>query len=861
MRLTRWITLRSLRTRPLRTLLSALGIVLGVAGLLAIQITSQTALKSLSALFEGTAGKTDLVVTSAGTGDEGLPERSVRHILNSQNVLAAVPTLQLNASLAVSVPESALPLTLLGFDTGGFVVYGIDPLADLAVRDYTLVQGDFLGLDRDAWEILLVEPYAQENELRVGETVQLVAPDGPQPFEVVGLIAKTGAGQTNNGAFGVIPLRVAQELYHRVGEVDQVEIVLKPGLESGQALASAKADLQAALGDEYAITSTAAQGSRVSQMLTGFSIGLNFMGGMALFVGAYLIYNTFSMTIVERTREFGLLRTLGFTRGQVATQVLVEALILGVAGSLFGSILGISLALGAARLLAYLFDLDSVAIEVIPQAVVSSVVIGVLVTCLAALIPAWQAGRISPLEALRVRGKRSEGWFLRQSWKLGLALLLISAVILVANPFPYDVQFRLGSVTVVLLFFGGTLLIPGSVEVWERSSRPLVRRLYGAAGQLGSSNIQRGRLRTTLTVAALMVGISMIVITRGMTDSFRGDLEAWIDAYIGGDLMVNSATPMPSRLMRRVTAVPGVSAVTPMATLPVSWQAPGGETENLIFMGVDTATYNQVTSFVFSDSQTDARAAQQRLAQGNALFVSSVLAEKYDLRPGDTLRLRTRRGWQDFSVAAVVVSFFNQGLAVQGSWSDMRRYLKVSDANAYLVKVADGNDPADVQQRITELVGRRQGLSVVSNQSVIDQALRLLNQAYSMFDIMAIIAVLVGALGVVNTLSMNVVERAQEIGMLRSIGLTRGQTLVMILAESLLMGLIGGVLGLGFGLLLTRIFLWSMTALSGYSVTFVLPIQAVLAGLLIALFVSQLAAIFPARRAARTRILDVIQYE
>lgn len=861
MLLTRWITLRSLRTRPLRTLLSALGIVLGVAGLLSIQITSQTALTSLSALFEGTAGKTDLVVTSAGTGDEGLPERSVRQIERNQDVQTAVPSLQLQTSLAVTVPEGALPLTLLGFDMGGFTVYGIDPLADVAVRDYTLVQGNFLSLNRDAWEIVLVEPYAEENDLRVGETVELMTLDGPQTFEIVGLISKTGAGQTNNGAFGVIPLRVAQELFHRVGELDQIEIVLKPGLASGEALGSVRANLQAYLGDEYAITSTAAQGSRVSQMLGGFSIGLNFMGGMALFVGAYLIYNAFSMTIVERTREFGLLRTLGFTRGQVMAQVLVEAAILGLVGSLIGALLGIGLALGAARLLVYLLDLDSVAIEVTPEAVIFSLAIGMLVTGLAALIPAWQAGRISPLEALRVRGKQREGWFLRQGWKLGLVMLLISAAILVANPFPYDVQFRLGSVTVVLLFFGGTLLIPGSVAIWEQITRPVVRRLYGAAGQLGSSNIQRSKLRTTLTVAAMMVGISMIVITRGMTDSFRGDLEVWIDAYVGGDLMVNSATPMPSRLMRRVEAVPGVGAVTPMRTLPVSWQLPGGESENLVFMGVDTETYDRVTSFVFSDSQTDAEAAYRQLAEGNALFISSVLAEKYDLRVGDTLRLRTRHGSNDFTVAAVVVSFFNQGLAVQGSWADMRLHFKVSDANAYLVKVADGNDAAEVQRRITEMVGRRQRISVVSNQSVIDQALKLLNQAYSMFDIMAIITVLVGALGVVNTLSVNVVERAQEIGMLRSIGLTRGQTLVMILAESLLMGLIGGVLGLGFGLLLTRIFLWSMTAMSGYKIEFVLPAQAVAVGLLIALFVSQLAAIFPARRAARTRILDVIQYE
>jgi putative ABC transport system permease protein len=862
MLLSRWITLRSLRARPLRTFLSAFGIILGVAGLLAIQITTGAALESLSALFEGTAGKADLVVTNAAGADgESLPERVLRRLEGSQVVKAAVPSLQLRTTLAVQLPDSAISLSLLGFDMGGFVVYGIDPRADPAVRDYKLTQGSFLSPSGGAQEIVLVENYAAENNLKVGNIIELLAADGPQEFKIVGLIAKEGAGLNNNGAFGVIPLRTAQELFNRTGELDQIEIVLKPQYGALREQESAKAELQSRLGGAYSITTTAAKGERVNQMLSGFSIGLNFMGGMALFVGAYLIYNTFSMTVIERTREFGLLRTLGLTRRQVVLQVLVEAGILGLAGSLAGALLGIGLAQGAARLLSSLLDLDAIPTTVNVPTILSSLLIGILVTVIAALIPAWQAGRISPLEALRVRGVRREGWLLRQGWKLGMVMLLISTIILVANPFPYDVQFRLGSITVVLLFFGGTLLIPGSVGIWERLTRPLVSWLYGAAGRLGSSNLQRSKLRTTLTVAALMVGVSMIIITRGMTDSFRGDLEVWIDAYIGGDLMINSPTPMRSQVMRRLEAMPGVAAVTPMRTLPVSWQRPDGAVENLVFIGVEPVTYQRVTGFVFSDSQVDAAAATRQLIAGNTLFISSVLAEKYDLQPGDVLRLRTRSGDQAFHIAAVVVSFFNQGLTVHGSWSDMRRYFKTSDASAYLVKVAEGYPSETVRLRIEDAFAKRQGLSVVSNQAVIDQVFRLLNQAYSMFDVMAIIAMLVGALGVVNTLTMNVAERIQEIGMLRSIGLTRGQTLVMVLAESLLMGLIGGVLGLAFGVLLTRIFLWSMTAMSGYKINFVMPVMAVAAGLVIALLVSQLAAIFPARRAARTRILDAIHYE
>jgi putative ABC transport system permease protein len=861
MLLTRWVTLRSLHSRPLRTLLSAFGIVLGVAGLLAIQVTSLTALESLTTLFTGTAGKTDLIVTYTGMNGESVPEGILRKSAESLEVAAAVPSLQLQTALASSIPESTSPFSLLGIDMGGFMLFGIDPVLDPAVRDYTLTQGRFLSSKFQGQEIVLVENYAADNNLRVGKTVDVVTPNGWQEFKIVGLIAKDGAGKNNNGAFGVIPLQIAQELFNRTDELDQIDILLKPEIKASTKLETIKADLQSRLGLDYAVTSAAAQGERVNQMLTGFSIGLNFLGGMALFVGGFLIYNSFSMTIVERTRELGLLRTLGLTRQQITSQVLVEAAILGLGGSLVGIGLGILLAQGAARLLAYLLDLDSVSVIVIPGLVLSSLLVGMLVTVVAAFIPAWQAGRISPLEALRVRGLRREGWLLRQGWKLGAVLLLIATVILVANPFPSDVQFRLGSMTVVFLFLGGTLLIPGSVSAWEKLSRPVVRWLYGAAGQLGSSNIRRARLRSTLTVAALMVGVSMIIITRGMTDSFSGDLKVWIDAYMGGDILVSSSAPMRTQVMRRLEGVPGVQAVTPMRNLEVTWLSPEGKRVHLVFVGVDPETYDKVTSFIFSDSQTDPQAAYRRLAGGQAVFISSVLAEKYGLSAGDTLRLQTRRGMQKFTVAAVVVTFFNQGLTVQGSWQDMRRYFKTNDANAYLVKVSAGYAVAEVQKQIEDAYAERENLSVASNQSVIDQALRLLNQAYILFDAMAVIAMLVGALGVVNTLTMNVVERTQEIGMLRSIGLTRAQTLVMVLAESALMGLIGGVLGLGFGVLLTRIFLWSMTAMSGYKITYILPVQAILASLLIALLVSQAAAIFPASRAARTKILEAIHYE
>jgi putative ABC transport system permease protein len=859
----RLLTLRSLRARPLRTLLTGFGVVLGVACLFAIQVTNQTTLDALLNLFADTSGRSDLVVVSGETRSRGLPESLLPRLTALPGVSAAVPSLQVQTVLEGQSTDQELDvgLSFMGVNLGGLTLYGIDPDVDRQVRGYRITRGEFLYPDLDAYEIVLVDTFAEENDIQTGDEIGLITPTGVGRVEVVGLMAREGPGQLNNGAFGVIPLGTAQELFNRVGELDQIDLLLEGDIIRGAALEGTRSALQTRLGEVALVTFPAARGQRVAQMLDGYQIGLNFLSGMALFVGAFLIYNAFSMTVVERTREFGFLRTLGMTRAGIVRQVLVEAGILGFLGAALGAGSGLYLARGLVRLLEGSFEQDLGRVTASRELWATSILVGVVVTLFAATVPAWQAGRISPLEALRVRSSRREGWFMRKGWSLGVILLLFSTYILVRNPFPYDAQFRLGSVTVVALFFGATLLLPVSVGTWERAVRPVVRRLYGNSGRLGSGNVRRAKTRTTLTVAALMVGVAMILITRGMTDSFRTDLEAWIQAYIGGDLFISSSVPMEEKVLRRIESVEGVAAVAPIRYLTVRWDRPESQSEVLSFMAFDPAAHNQVTSFVFSQSDEDPGAALSRLAQGDAIFISSVMAEKYDLAVGDSLPLRTRAGERFFEVAAVVVDFYNQGQVIQGSWRDMQRYFRMDDADVLLVQVGVGHPVEEVRQRIDGLYGQEHHLTVDSNRDLIDRALSLWRQANSLFDVLALIALFVAGLGVINTLTMNVVERTQEIGMLRSIGMTRGQVIRMILAEAGLMGLIGGALGLVFGALLTRIFLWAMRAMAGYNLPMVLSYRAIAVSMLVALALSQVAALFPARRAARIRILEAIHYE
>jgi putative ABC transport system permease protein len=860
MRLTKLVTIRSLSTRRMRSVLTLFGIIIGVACIFAINFTNENAYQSITNLFEGTSGRVNLEVrSSANVG--GLPEEKVAEVAAEEGVALAAGIIKMPAALPDEEKEQ-VDLNFFGTSSGGLVLHGIDPLLDMKLRDYNMTEGEFLTDDPDEHEIVLVDSFAKDNDIELGEQIRILTALGPTKMNVVGFMAEEGAGLTNYGKFGVVHLKYAQELTNREGEVDQIDVIVDESRKDQDALEALRIRLEDSLGKDFTVVYPASQGDRMTQMLSGYQIGLNFMAGIALFVGAFLIFNSFSMTIVERTRELGLLRAVGMTRRQVTGQVLVEGLFLGIIGALLGIAAGFLLSQGLIGIMSVLLGQTLDAENVSPRIVAFSLAIGVGVTLIAAYLPARQAGRISPLEALRIRGRQEDGWLNRFGWILGLVLLMVSAGVLVWNPFPYDVQFRLGSVTVFLLFVGAMLIIPTTIRGWHLLTRWLIRLIFGALGEIGARNLERARRRTMLTCAALMVGVSMIVTTQGMTGSFSADLKSWIEAYTAGDVFVSGGIPLAYDFKEELEDIEGVEHAAPIRYVDVTWVAGDDEKEEKIsLMAVDPKSYTQVTHFVFTEPEVDSDQAVKRLAEGQSLFISGVIAEKYGLAPGDEVKLRTRDEEQVFSVAAVVLDFYNQGQVMTGSFKDLKRYFELEDVNTFLIKASPGADASGLAEKILDRLGDDYQLVAESNASLRERADDLLKQAFSMFDILGILAVLVAGLGVLNTMSMSVVERTREIGMLRCMGMTRWQIVRMILAEAFMMGVIGGLLGLGFGLALTRIFLEAMGAMSGYALDFVMPAEAIWMSILVPLAASQIAALLPAIRAARTPMLSAIHYE
>jgi putative ABC transport system permease protein len=856
----RLLALRALRARPLRTILSTFGIILGVASVMAVGVTNATTIASVGKFFNDTSGRSDLVVISADSNKPSLPGLSLERARSYPGVQTVVPSVQVRTILADQSSAEGIGFSMLGATASGLQLYGIDPERDSAIRVYTLTAGRFLRNDLEAYELVLVDSYADKNKLRVGADVSVTTPTGPQRLRLVGLISEEGPARANNGAFGVMPMRTAQKLFGREDRPDQLDILVDPAVATPESLDSMRQELQDLLGNKVSVTHPAGQGQRVNQMLSSYQMGLNMLGAMSIFVGAFLIYNAFSMSVVERTREIGFQRTIGMTKGQIFGQVLIEAVLLGIVGASLGIALGIGLSFGLTGAMGVMIAQDLGTPQVPPDTFLISAGLGLGVTLFGALIPALQAGGISPLAALRSRGGRPEGWLMKYSWLIGGVLVALAVMLMVANPFSYEVRMQMTNAIVFTLFLGGALLVPVTIVGWERVARPAMSLFYGAAGGLGSGNIRRSKLRTTLTVAALMIGVTMIVETRAMGDMFKDDLGSWISSYLGGDLFVTSSLPMQMELGNRLTSVEGVVAAAPMSMFNTRYVSPDGDLD-LTFTAIDPTVHGQVAKLMLDGPEMDQGQLLARLAQGDAVLISAVVAEKYHLQIGDTITLKTARGPHDFEIIAKMIDWNNMGMTVEGSWGDMRRYYGMHTAYAFMIKVAPGYDIEEVRQRIDEQYADREHITVEANASLLGRVLVTQAQIMALFDVMAIISLIVASLGVVNTLMMSVVERTQEIGMLRSVGLTRGQVVMMVLSEAAVMGLAGGVLGAIFGLALSSLFMTSMAAVSGYKVSYVFPTQGLIIGLTVAWIVSQIAAILPSRRASRLNILEAIHYE
>jgi putative ABC transport system permease protein len=858
------LLLRNLRTRWVRTILTLLGILVGVAAMVAVNATNNSTLQAINRFFNEAAGQSSLIV-EANVSGQTFAEGVLAQVQRQPEVTVAAPGL-----VGITVLADDVVTEQPRFGAGGqsvpgssFWLMGRDPALDTAVHTYNLVDGRLLQPGETSYNVVLVDEYAGEKNLSLGGDLAILTPgDGVVRLRIVGLIAKEGLGISNEGAIGIAPLPVVQALFNQSRQIGQIELVVEQAIANDpDRLEALRLALAERLGGEHDVKYPAARGQLVANSIQSYQLGLNFFSVVSLFVGSFLIYNAFAMTVVERTREIGMLRAIGMTRRQIVLVVLGEASLLGVVGAVAGVGFGLLLAQG---LVVSVSNFTGQAIDQVtttPTAVLQAILVGLVVTMAAALAPALQAARVSPLQALRIQGNVDESQWFEQGLRFGPLTVCAALLVLYQVPLRQEVAFTVGSNAIFVLLLGATLCIPILIGPVERLVRPLILLIFGNEGRLGSGNINRAQGRTTLTVAALMIGISMVVGIQGMTNSFEADIEDWMETALGGDFFVTSPVTMRPDVEARVLGLEEVTAVTRTRFLTTRMITPQGDNEPAIFTAIDPATYLDVRGWRVEEGPAPA-AIIQALAQEDALLIGADMANKYNLRLGDTLLLETSRGRRPFEIVAIVIDFGGgETASVTGSWGDLRRYFGRNDISSLAVRLAPGASLDVVADRIENEIGRGQNLRVESRQLFEDRVRQLSAEAFTLFDVLGLIGLVVASLGVINTMLMNVLERFREIGGLRSLGMTRRQVRRMIMAEAATIGFIGAIFGAAFGAVLADVFILGMRSIGAFVLTARVPYQAMAFSFVLALIITLLAALLPAYRAGQVNIIEAIKNE
>ncbi|WP_018548118.1 ABC transporter permease [Streptomyces sp. LaPpAH-108] len=712
---------------------------------------------------------------------------------------------------------------------------------------YQLVSGH---APHGADEIALDSKTAQRAGYKVGDKARLSV-DGPILTPRVSGIFTTDDGNVSaGGSLTLFDTPTAQTLFGKKGTYDEIDVKAAPGTSQG----ALKSALDKTLPTQLVETTTGKklaqdQAKQIAEGMSGLTKVLLVFAGISLFVGLFIIANTFTMLVAQRTKELALLRAVGASRSQVTRSVLTEAVVVGAIAAIAGLAAGVGIGAGLRSLLGTIgAELPDGPLVITPGTVVAALVVGIVVTALAAWLPSRRAAKIPPMAAMNsIHAKATTKSLVLRNTLGALFAGAGVAVVLAGRTMSTDS----GQVAMGL---GAVLLIIGVFVLTPLLSRPLIAaaapvlRLFGISGKLARQNSVRNPRRTAATASALMIGLTLITGMTVMAGSLQKSIDKMASDSISADYVVSMSTqgPLSPKVAEKIAAVDGVAASSPLRNAPSRID---GRTEYLT--GVDSRSIGELTNL-----KTDQGTFT---VSGTRVVVDKDRAKDYGWTAGSHLTVHYADGKaQKLTIAGV----YEGNAMTRGIMIDNRTltpHLTTPSDMQVMVKMKDGASAA-AKDHLEKALGSNPAIAVQDKKDISDGVAKfftfMLNMLYGLLGMAVVIAVL----GVVNTLAMSVFERSQEIGMLRAIGLERRGVKRMVRLESLVISLFGGVLGIGLGVF----FGWAAGALIGTQMPtyqLVLPWDRIALFLVLAALVGVLAALWPARRAARLDMLTAIKAE
>jgi putative ABC transport system permease protein len=850
------LALRGMAERRLRSALTGIAVLLGVAMIAgtyvltdqihaAFRDINQTANRGRDAVISQRTAFT----SSYQAQEEQLPQSLVAEVRRQPEVARAAGELQAFGSLVVGgevVENRGQPGLVFSA-----MPAGLDPTEPVEGRDPAA-----------PGEIAVSADLADERGIEVGDRVELSTDRGLRPVRVVGLVDFGASGSAGGFGFTLATLRDVQRWYDKRGQVTQIAVASRPGVGSSQLVRRLQSIVPTGVRVQSADRSAEDATNEATGSINSFlGPALLAFAGAALLVGAFIIFNTFSISVAERTREFASLRTLGATRGQVLGSVAAEALAVGAIASLAGLVAG----LGFATLVAKLFDasgssIPTAGLELRARTIVLGIGIGIGITLLSSLGPAARATRIPPAIALQTGARLPRGRLARLTPYLAALVLAAGIALLATGLFGSGPATNrlLGMAAGAVLCFVGVALASRYlvVPVAALVGYPL-ERVSSVVGRLARENAQRNPGRTAITAAALMVGLGLVVFVAVFAAGLSASVSASIDRRLTADLVVRTTsgfTPIPQKAARDLARVPGVEASVPFAFDQVEVD---GRPSNPIYDIVSAANPQTIADVYRFDWLQGSDGLLDELGRDEAL-IEQQFAKARQVEVGDEFRVETASGGK---ATLTAIGEYEDPLLLQGmivAPTTLRAISPARDPILILASDEPGADPAAVEAAAAKALARFPVAEVTDQAGLRDQVRRQTNQIVYLLYALLAVSVVISLFGIANSLFLSIAERTREFGLLRAVGATRSQVRRMVRYESVITAVIGGllgtVIGIGFAAMITA-------SLSGLGLVFSLPVGQLAAFGALAVAVGVVASLIPARRGARLNVIEALQYE
>ena len=846
------ITFKQWRAHRLRVALTTLGIALGVAVYFAIRTGNATLLDSLRSTVEKLAGKATLQVTA---GESGFSEKVLDTVRATPGVQVAEPVIE----AIVQTPYT---------DEGALLILGVDTTGDHQLRDYQFDQSQMQISDPLVFlaqpnSILLSRAFADRHGLKVGDKLPLFASDGKKDFTVQGTFKPTGVGEVFGGNIAVMDVYSAQVVFHRGRKFDRIDLMNSASVP----VEVVQQRLQAQLPPGVQVDRPEVRGQALENAVTAMRVGILVTSYVALLVGVYIIFNSFTIAVNQRWKEIGILRAVGVEQRNVTGMFLCEALLMGVIGSLLGIAGGFFLASAANRVMrGMVAAVYGVVASAAPARLqvgecAIAVALGVAASVVGAWYPARGAAGLDPALALHNIEARHRETIL--GWKrLGGGTLLIAAGLLLILWTPPHFGLPIQFVFATILLLGLTIVLPKLVLWSAHALRPLMNWLGGSEGALAVDALVQTPRRSAATVGALMIGLMFVFSTASYIQSYRRMLDRWMNQVLNSDLFVATSTMLRSTsyhftedLGRQIAALPGVNRVENVRFAAIPYR---GDTAAVIALEMDGFLARSLHAIEGADKST----VYAQLTAGQGVLVSRNFALRWSVHVGSSLTLQSPTG----PLELPVLGFLDDYRSEKGTiFMDRALYKKywADDAVDFIdVDLNPGVDQLAAKSQIEKLTAGSFHAFVYTNAEFKRWISSLVDQFFTLNYMQLVVAVAIAILGIVNTLLISVSERRREIGIVRAIGGLRSQIRKLVLLEAVAVAIVGVFVGCVAGILNTVFMNHAVSVvLVGYSVPFYFPWEFVLLSVPVVAAVSLAAGWWPARNAAGMNVIEAIGYE